>query len=128
MRDGTIIASLIGKGVVRFAGDYDTTSTSQIFVDVAMSDHQLDVWEKYLKSRLGRPYDMSAIYGIALHIDWRHPGGFICSMLQTLALRVAGVFPRPLSETAHKITPRDLLLILSAHPAATIGQIESLTP
>jgi hypothetical protein len=120
MPDGSIIASLIGEGVVRRPNDYDTTSTSQTFVDVEMSDFALHKWETYLESRIGRPYDLDAIAGIALMVDWRHPGGFICSMLQTLGMREAGVFAHPLSERAHKITPRDLLLILSAHPSATV--------
>jgi len=120
LSDGSIIAALIGEGVVRKPNDYDKTSTSQIFVDVEMSDHALFLWESYLKSRLGRPYDLDAIAGIAVHLDWRHRGGFMCSMIQTLALRAADVFHWPLSEPAHEITPRDLLLILSAHPSAIV--------
>jgi len=120
MPDGSIIAALIGEGVVRKPGDYDTTSTSQIFVDVAMSSHALDLWTKYLESRLGRPYDMDAIVGIALHLNWHQRLGFICSMLLTLSLRKSCTFPVPLSEPAHEVTPRDLLLILSGHPSVTI--------
>ena len=128
MSDGTIIAALIGEGVVRKPNDYDRSSTSQIFVDVAMSEFALHAWEKYLVSRLGRPYDLVSLFGMAIHIDRRRRGAFFCSMIQTLALRVCGTFEHPLSEKAHEIMPRDLLLILSAHPAATIGQLESLTP
>jgi hypothetical protein len=118
--DGYIIAALIGEGVCRKPLDYDKTSTSQIFVDIAMSAHALDLWTGYLESRLGRPYDFDAIMGIALHLNWRQRGGFICSMLQTLALRQSCTFPVPLSEPAHEITPRDLLLVLSAHPSAKV--------
>ena len=120
MPDGSIIAALIGDGVVRKPGDYDKTSTSQIFVDVAMSDFALHAWEKYLKSRLGRPYDLTALFGLAFHIDRRRRGSFFCSMVQTLALRASKTFKHPLSEAAHEIMPRDLLLILSAHPDAII--------
>jgi hypothetical protein len=127
---GEIIAALIGEGVVRKPADYDKTSTSQIFVDIEPPPGGLDRWTCYLESRLNRPYDMDAILGFVLHTDRRKRGGMICSMLMALSLahNEAGVFPRPLSERAHKISPRDLLLILSAHPAATIGQLESLTP
>lgn len=126
MPDGSIIAALMGEGVVRKPGDYDTTSTSQILVDVAMSAHALSLWKCYLESRIGRPYDFDAIMGIALHLNWRQRRGFICSMLQTLALRWACVFPVPLSEPAHEVTPRDLLLVLSAHPAAIIHPKEEM--
>jgi len=111
---GVIIAALSGKGVVELPLDYDKTSTSQIFVDIPATDWQIRWWEKYLCSRIGRPYDWDAIAGLALHTGWRRKGGFICSMLQALALREAKVFPHPLSEPAHEITPRDLLLMLSA--------------
>jgi hypothetical protein len=121
--NGTIIAAL-SEGVRNVPGDYDTTSTSQIFVDVLMSPDDVKRWVAYLWSRVGRPYDWDAIYGEALHLDWRRPGGFICSMLCALSLREAGTFMRPLSEPAHEITPRDLLLMLSAHPAARVHPLE----
>jgi hypothetical protein len=63
-----------------------------------------------------------------LHMNLRTPGAFICSEDATLALRESGTFKRPLSEKAHRVSPRDLLLVLSAHPAAIVGQFESLTP
>jgi uncharacterized protein YycO len=125
---GSIIAALAVKGVSHLLPDYDKESTSQIFVDIPMSPENLTRWVDYLKNRIGRPYDWDAIAGIALHTGWRMKGGFICSMLQTLALREAGVFPHPLSEKAHDITPRDLLLILSAHPAATVHPKEEIKP
>jgi len=127
---GKIVAALIREGVVLKPGDYDKTSTSQIFVDIVPPPGGLDRWAHYLQSRLNRPYDMDAILGFVLHTDRRKRGGMICSMLMALSLahNEAGVFPRPLSERAHKISPRDLLLVLSAHPAAIIGQLESLTP
>ena len=121
--NGTIIAAL-SEGVRNVPGDYDTTSTSQIFVDVLMPPNDLNRWVTYLWSRVGRPYDWSAIYGEALHLNWRRPGGFICSMLCALSLRESGTFPHPLSDPAHEITPRDLLLILSAHPAARVHPLE----
>jgi hypothetical protein len=123
--NGTIIAALSDRGVRNVPGDYDTTSTSQIFVDVLMPPDDLKRWVAYLWSRVGRPYDWTAIYGEALHLNWRKPGGFICSMLATLSLRESGTFSHPLSERAHEITPRDLLLVLSAHPAARVYPLET---
>ena len=124
LADGAIIAAL-SEGVRHKAGDYDTTSTSQVFVDVLAPEESRKKWEAYLWSRVGRPYDWDAIAGVALHLDWRRPGGFICSMLMALSLREAGVFRKPLSERAHEITPRDLLLVLSAHPAAIVHETET---
>jgi hypothetical protein len=118
--DGRIIAALAGEGVVAKPANYDTTSTSQIIVDIIGWPGEVAAWIRYLESRLGRPYDWETIAGLALHTGWRMKGGMICSMLQALALREAHVFDRPLSEPAHEITPRDLLLILSAFPGTKI--------
>ena len=126
LQNGTIISAL-SDGVRNVPGDYDTTSSSQIFVDVLMPPNDLKRWESYLWSRVGRPYDWDAIYGMALHLNCRKPGGMICSMLAALSLRESKTFPERLSEPAHEITPRDLLLMLSAHPAATIHPKETRT-
>lgn len=45
------------------------------------------------------------------------PQHIICSALQALGLRQCQWFASPLVEPAHKITPRDLLLIISARIA-----------
>ena len=125
--DGTVIGAYF-DGVKQMPGDYNGGYTSQRFVDILMPQESIDHWTNYLKSRVGREYDWDAIAGIALHLNLHKPRGLICSMLAALSLRESGVFRRPLSEPAHEITPRDLLLVLSAHPAAKVGQTESLTP
>lgn len=125
--DGSIIGAYFG-GVKQIPGDSDLSYTSQIFVDVIAPQDSIDKWVAYLTSRIGRKYDFFAALGFMLHMNIRTPGAFICSMDATLALRASETFKRPLSEHAHRVSPRDLLLILSAHPAATVGQIESLTP
>ena len=127
LRDGSIIGAY-GDGVKQIPGDTDLGYTTQRFVDILMTQDSLDRWESYLKSRIGRPYDYSAIAGFLVHANWRHRRAFICSMLSTLSLRPPGTFPRPLAVPAHEVSPRDLLLTLSAHPAAKIGQLERLNP
>jgi hypothetical protein len=124
---GDIIGAYL-DGIKQIPGDSDLGYTSQIFVDVEASQEAIDKWVRYLKSRVGRKYDFLAALGFMLHMNIRTPGAFICSMDATLGLRISGTFPRPLSEPAHRVSPRDLLFALSAHPAATIGQLESLTP
>jgi hypothetical protein len=46
-------------------------------------------------------------------ISAHRPQHVICSALQALALRQCQWFAAPLVEPAHKISPRDLLLIIS---------------
>ncbi len=124
---GDIIGAYL-DGVKQTPGDADLGYTGQIFVDVLAPQESIDKWVAYLKSRCGRKYDFLAALGFMLHMNIRTPGAFICSMDATLALRASGTFKRPLSEPAHRVSPRDLLFALSAHPAAIVGQIESLTP
>jgi len=123
--DGSIIGAYL-DGVKQVPGNTDFGYTSQTFVDVLAPQESVDKWVAYLKSRCGRKYDFLAILGFVLHMNIRTPGAFICSMDATLALRASGTFKRPLSEQAHRVSPRDLLFALSAHPAAIVGQIESL--
>jgi uncharacterized protein YycO len=65
-------------------------------------------------TQLGKPYDRWAIAAFALGRDWRDDGAWYCSELIAWALEQAGFFPRPLWLPVAKITPGDLLLVLSA--------------
>lgn len=106
-----IIGAYMQTGVALRPIDYDTTSTSQTFVDIALVD--VEKWEAALKSHRGEPYDFLAIAGFVAHRDLHMRGHVICSALQTLVLRDIGFFKKPLTEAAHRVSPRDLLLMLS---------------
>ena len=103
---GDIIGAYL-DGVKQIPGGTDLGYTSQIFVDVLAPHAAIDKWVAYLKSRVGRKYDFLAALGFLLHMNIRTPGAFICSMDAILALRESGPFPRPLSEPAHRISPRE---------------------
>lgn len=63
-------------------------------------------------AQIGKPYDFSAIAGIAFDRDWRDESRFFCSELIALAFEKVGapiLSTRP-SSAAYRITPRDLLL------------------
>lgn len=63
-------------------------------------------------SQAGKPYDYSAILGIALDRNWRDPKRWFCSELICAAFESAGaplLSTRP-SDAVYRITPRDLLL------------------
>jgi hypothetical protein len=99
---------------------YDAAILRQeLFVELAeTTPGQADEFYAFLNRHIGEPYDFESILGflvpdVAAHQS-RH---IICSALQTLALRQCGWFAAPLVEPAHKISPRDLLLILSGRVA-----------
>lgn len=71
-----------------------------------------DKFHAFLRAQLGKPYDMTAIAGLALNRDWREPDSWFCSELQAAALEACGYLPR-LSAADNHISPRDLLLVLS---------------
>ena len=115
MPDDTLLGAHADGGVLARAADYDVGRwRTQLILELPVEPAMADAFHTYLRSRVGAPYDMGAIRGFALHADMHLQGHVICSALQTLALRDCRYFPAPLVEPAHKISPRDLLLILSA--------------
>jgi hypothetical protein len=114
MQSGNIIASLIGEGVQEHPGDYDKTSTMQIFVGIPMLPPQYGKWQDFLVSKIGSPYDNLAIAAFATRFNLHERGALICSALQVDALRHCGFFPVPLAQKYHQISPVVLLLMLQA--------------
>jgi hypothetical protein len=90
-----------------------------LLVDLpAPAPGQADEFYAFLERHIGEPHDFKSIVkflipGIELH-QARH---VTCSAFQTLGLRQCEWFARPLVEPAHKISPRDLLLIISGRVA-----------
>ena len=114
MPNGKLLGAHLDGGVLDRDADYDKGQwTKQLILELPVEQAMADAFHAYLISRLNRPYDMSAILGFVLHRDQHTDAGFICSALQTMALRACKFFAAPLVEPAHKISPRDLLLILS---------------
>lgn len=66
---------------------------------------------EWARTQIGKPYDFSAIAGIALDRDWRNEDRFFCSELIALAFEKVGslLSTRP-SAAVYRVTPRDLLL------------------
>lgn len=68
-------------------------------------------WE-WAQQQVGKPYDFSAISGIALDRNWHDESKWFCSELVAVAFEKAGhplLSTRP-SAAFYRITPRDLLL------------------
>jgi hypothetical protein len=115
MPDGKLLGAHVDGGVLARPAGYDAGQwTKQLILELPCEQDTADAFHDYLRGRLGEPYDMAAICGFVLHADMHAAGHGICSALQTLALRACRYFFAPLVEPAHKVSPRDLLLILSA--------------
>lgn len=68
----------------------------------------------YMESKIGEPYDWHSIIDFLLPINWHEYNHVICSAFMTLTLRKKLFFPKPVAAPAHMISPRDLLLMVSA--------------
>lgn len=58
-------------------------------------------------SQLGKPYDLSAIAGLALHRDWQEQDSWFCSELVAWCLEQGG---NKLFKDPYRVTPQMLLM------------------
>ena len=121
MDDGNFVSAIVGQGVRRTRPQDELAGvTKQITVDLPMSLPQYNKWRDYLYGRVGEPFDIEGIAGIATHFDIHQQGALFCAALQVGALRSCGRFPRALSQKFHMISPVVLLLMLQAQPLGTV--------
>lgn len=114
MPDGTLLGAHYDGGVQARPRDYDKGKyTKDIIVTIPTPQEMADKFHAFLRSQIGKPYDVEAIVAFVAQRDWRKSDSWICSELQAAALEAAGVLEWPLATEVNKITPRDLLLILS---------------
>lgn len=82
-------------------------------LSLSVRSGQMMDWCEFLTRQLHRPYDKTAILGFAIGRDWRDPGSWMCSELQSAALERAGICPK-LVTPSNRITPSALATIFSA--------------
>lgn len=112
--EGTIIGAYLGAGVQERPKGYDSGAyTCDLYVPILCTQDQQDKFYAFLRSQIGKPYDLRAVIGISLERDWRDPGQWFCSELDSAALCDCGLFPEHLATQLNHVTPRDLLLIVS---------------
>lgn len=128
MPDGTLLGAHLQGGVLARPMGYDKgTATRELYVEFdagvdlvkqpgnepMKSVEKEDAFCAFLRDQLGKPYDLSAIAGLALDRDWHAADSWFCSELQAAALEQCGYFT-PLASINSHVSPRDLLLTLSA--------------
>ena len=64
-------------------------------------------------SQSGKPYDFSAIFGIALDRDWRQTDSWFCSELVAAAFEQVSMPILNPGTVVWRVTPRDILLSLA---------------
>lgn len=119
--DGSAISADLGCGVKREpALDAMTGATMQITADIQMTPEQYAAWHDYLEKRVGEPFDLKGVIGIAMHMDLHTVGAAYCASLQVGALRHCQFFPRVLAQRFHLVSPVVLLLMLQARSLSSV--------
>lgn len=118
MPDGMLLGAHADGGVQERAPGYDRAwLTRQLIVPLPSVPPQDDAFHAFLRAQRGKPYDMTAIAALIAERDWQEPDSWFCSELIAAGLMACGWFASSLAATANKITPRDLLLIVSGRVA-----------
>ena len=107
-----VIGGATAAGVQIRTPNYEPVSRTQR-VTLLMTDDQEKKFYAFLNEQLGKPYDTTAIVAFAMNRNWRENDSWFCSELMAAAIEASGWFIRPLSNGVNKITPSDLLLVLS---------------
>lgn len=117
MPDGRKIGAEF-DGVQARAADYDKGAiTKELVLELKCDAATSKKFYSFLESQIGKPYDFSAVAAFAAVRDWQKPDAWFCSELIAAALLECG-YLRPLAASTNKITPRDLVLILSGKVGA----------
>lgn len=113
MPDGTLLGAHYNGGVQARPAGYDkATLERELIVSLPSLAGEETLFYKFLRSQVGKAYDVTAIAGLVAERDWREPDSWFCSELQAAALEHCGLLPT-LADNVAKVTPRDLLLIIS---------------
>lgn len=62
------------------------------------------------RSQIGKPYDLTALFGILAHRDWQAPDSWFCSELVAWAFSQGGA-PLFRPEALHRVTPQHLWMV-----------------
>lgn len=115
MPEGDIVGAHADGGVMARQPGYDKGETTrEVFVSLECDNETERKFCEFMRSQVGKPYDMTAIAAFMLGRDWREQDSWFCSELITAALEHSGWLQQPLCIGVSHISPRDVLLILSA--------------
>lgn len=119
MPDGTYLGAM-GDGVKVRANGYDAGGFSQeFFLDVKASPDNEEIFYAFIKSQIGKPYDTWAVISFFYPSrDWQEADSWDCSELLATALSECGILPQHMAVKFSRITPRDLLLLISTRSEA----------
>ena len=117
--DGSLLGARVDGGVqVRPAGYLGAETVLR--VEIPVGDPMTDAYYNGVKAEIGKPYDVNGILGFVAGRDWRSPESWFCSELVAAKLEGCGYWPFPLASPSNKVTPPNLILVLSAKVPITV--------
>lgn len=116
--DGLFIGA-ISDGVKARPWGYDAGSFSEeLFLEVKSTPEQEEIFYAFVESQIGKPYDLWAILAYFWPSrDWQSFDAWYCSELLATALSECGILPKEMAVKFSRVTPRDLLLLISTRTA-----------
>jgi hypothetical protein len=111
--DGKLIGARMDGGVQIRPADY-LGDEKVLKVELPAGPSMTDAYYDFILDQVGKPYDRAGILGFLFGRNWRDENSWFCSELVATGLEQCGYFPFPLASTTNKITPPDLILVLSA--------------
>jgi hypothetical protein len=119
MPDGTYLGA-ISDGVKARNPGYDKGNFGQeLFVEVRATPDQEEIFYAFVESQIGKPYDLWAILAYFWPSrDWQSFDSWHCSELLGTGLAECGILPKEMAVKFSRITPRDLLLLVSTRTEA----------
>lgn len=108
MPEGTLLGAHVDGGVRNRPRDYDKGQFKQeLYVSIPVAQQIADAFHAFLRSQLGKPYDVEAIAAFVARRDWQDPSAWFCSELQAARSPPAAGSPRrsqPSSTTSPRVT------------------------
>ena len=119
MPDGRYLGA-ISDGVKARDPSYDKGRFSkEIFLDVRTTADQEEIFYAFVESQIGKPYDLWAILAYFYPSrDWQSFDAWYCSELLATGLAECGILPKEMAVKFSRVTPRDLLLLISTRTEA----------
>lgn len=118
MPDGRYLGA-ISDGVKARDSGYDKGKLKkEVFVDVKTTADQEEIFYAFVESQIGKPYDLWAILAYFYPSrDWQSFDAWYCSELLGTGLAECGILPKEMAVKFSRVTPRDLLLMISTRAA-----------
>lgn len=119
MPDGTYLGA-ISDGVKARDPNYDKGKfKKEVFLDVKATADQEEIFYAFVQSQIGKPYDLWAILAYFYPSrDWQSFDAWYCSELLGTGLAECGILPKEMAVKFSRVTPRDLLLLISTRTEA----------